>query len=839
MNTDRPLERLGSIKAKLGVLVVASVLIAAIVSQVGELANVSAWLTVPVTVAGTLMCALWLARGMTQPLREMTAAAARMATGNYAQRVQATSADEVGELGRAFNTMAADLEKVDQQRRDLIATVSHELRTPLTAQQALLENLVDGVVQPDDDSLRTALAQSERLSTLVSDLLDLSRVEAGVARLDIAPVDLEALVAQAIAEARSAATRPVEFEAHVPPMAVEADAGRLAQVLANLLDNAVRHGPAGGTVTVRCADLGDQWSLEVADEGAGISPQDAVSIFDRFGVSSGGGTGLGLAIANSACQLHGGSISVQPSDVGARLRAVLPKHPAPSPGPTKETPMSTAAPTAPRPEASGPVLPPPVREVWPEQGLSPQPRLVLGALGVGLFAALLLPHRAIGLALLLVVLVGGGFVVRNAVNRTKRWSMAYVGLAAALSSLIVLRAAEWVTVLALFVAGLLLTTALTDARSIGAMVTGWASWVLSGVRGLPLLGRSLDAMSKVNVLWPVLRTGAISLAALVIFGGLFASGDAIFGSWVSAVVPDLNVDGFVQRAFIAFVVGGVVLAATYLAINPPQVERLAIPMGKRVTRTWEWLVPVSIVIALFATFVAAQATAMWGGHDYVQRTTGLTYADTVHQGFGQLTVITFLTLLMVALAAHKAPRETAHERLLLRGALGTLCALALVVVASALYRMSVYQDAYGFTVMRVLVDAFELWLGLVLVLVLVAGIKLDTTWIPRVALLSGAAFVLVIGLANPEAWVAKQNIERYNSTGKIDTYYLSTLSPDVWPTVAKGLPSDLASCVMSSPPADGDWLSWNLGRQRAHAYGATAPDADQMAHCSRLATPVP
>ena len=108
-------------------------------------------MSVPVTVAAALAVTQWLARGMTSPLREMTAAARRMAAGDYAQRVTATSTDEVGTLGRAFNAMAADLAAADQQRRQLVATVSHELRTPLTAQRALLENLVDGVVSPDDD----------------------------------------------------------------------------------------------------------------------------------------------------------------------------------------------------------------------------------------------------------------------------------------------------------------------------------------------------------------------------------------------------------------------------------------------------------------------------------------------------------------------------------------------------------------------------------------------------------------------------------------------------------------------------------------------------------------
>lgn len=843
MNTDRPLDGLGSIKVKLGLLVVASVLAATVLSMAGDRAGVSGWLTTPVAIAGSLLFAQWLARGMTSPLREMTAAAERMATGDYSGRVSATGADEVGALAQAFNTMAADLGSVDQQRRDLIATVSHELRTPLTAQQALLENLVDGVVQPDDAALGTALQQSERLGALVSDLLDLSRIDAGQRRLELAPVDLRALVEQHVAEA--AASRPVTIETDIAELAVTADAGRLGQVLANLLDNAARHSPPDGVVRVVCAAVDDdRWSLEVSDQGEGIPADASARVFDRFGTTTDaatGGTGLGLAIARWVCELHGGSIDVVPSTTGARVRAVLPLLPQqkaePMPTTTPQpTPTPPPPPTPPAAVEPAPVIAPLFGGLWPERNTAARPALVLAAIGIGVLAGLLLPHRPIGVATLLVLLVAGGTVLRVSVNRGKRWSQVFAATAIVLSFMTILRAAEWLTMLSVGIAGVLLMVAVTDAKALGAMVGGWLSWVLAAVRGLPLLGRSLDAMSRVSTLWPALRTIAISLAALVIFGGLFASGDAIFGSWVSALVPDLNVDGFVERGFVAFVVAGVVLAASYVAINPPAINRLELPPGRHVARPWEWQVPVGIVIALFAAFVAAQATAMFGGHDYVERTTGLTYADYVHQGFGQLTFATFLTLLTVALAARKAPRSTPAEQRIFRGLLGTLCVLALVVVGSALHRMSVYQEAYGYTVLRVLVDAFELWMGLVLVLVLIAGIRLDGRWVPRVALLSGALMVLALGIANPEAWVAQRNIDRYEATGTIDTWYLYSLGADAAPTIDAGLPAELTPCSISpKPDFDGGFLNWNLGRSQASSVHVADLTDEASERCMALA----
>ena len=185
MNPERPLDGIRTIRTKLGLLVGVSVVVAAVVAEVGDAAGVAGWISLPVTVAAALAVTQWLARGMTSPLREMTTAAGAMARGDHGQRVAASSTDEVGELARAFNAMAADLASADQQRRLLVATVSHELRTPLSAQRALLENLVDGVVRPDDEALRAALRQSERLSALVGDLLDLSRIDAGAAPLEL------------------------------------------------------------------------------------------------------------------------------------------------------------------------------------------------------------------------------------------------------------------------------------------------------------------------------------------------------------------------------------------------------------------------------------------------------------------------------------------------------------------------------------------------------------------------------------------------------------------------------------------------------------------------------
>ncbi|KRE42278.1 DUF4153 domain-containing protein [Knoellia sp. Soil729] len=850
MITDEPLESVGSIKVKLGVLVGASVVVAALFATIGDRAGMPLWLTLPVTVAVALAVTQWLARGMTAPLREMTHAASRMAAGDYGQRVSTASTDEVGQLARAFNAMSSDLADADHQRRQLIATVSHELRTPLTAQRALLENLVDGVVQPDDAALRGALTQSERLSDLVGDLLDLSRIDAGVAPLRLEEVGVAQLLRGAVAEAELG-SRTVHFVCRVLPedLTVTADPARLAQLVANLLDNAARHSPPNGEIALVATALDDDsWSLEVTDDGPGIPADQAANVFSRFGTGddSSGGTGLGLAIASWVCELHGGSIQVLPTPTGgrgARLRAVLPRHTTtlarsatvPSTQPTTEVTMTTTparppavpqpptgAATSAAPDRAGP--PPFTDQVfgrfWPESGLGPQPQLLIGALLLGLFASITLPERRIGLAVGLVALLAAALMLWASKERRSPWAITCIAVGIGLTAMTVLRATEWIAVLSLMLAALLLAATVTRARSFVSIPLSAASWVLSGLRGLPLLGRTLTATSRMPLMWPVLRTAAIAAVGLVLFGGLFASGDAIFGSWAQSLVPDLRWDSIIARIFVFVFVAGVALAGAYLALNPPPIADLDVPRGAPVRHRWEWLVPLGVVIALFVAFLVAQATAMWGGHEYLRKTTGLSYAEYVHQGFGQLTTATFLTLVVVGIATRKAPQQTASDRLVLRAALVGLCVLTLAVVASALYRMSLYQEAYGYTVLRVFVDGFELWLGLLIVLMMVAIVRLKGTWVPRAALLSGAVFFLAFGLMNPDGWVAQRNIDRFQQTGKLDTYYLAGLGVDATPAIVAGLDEKQAACVVtwhmekSSDRSDGV-LEWNLGRARA------------------------
>ncbi len=316
----RPLDFLSSIKLKLGAVIVAAVAITVLVVTLGQHADLSPVLTGLAAAALALAVVQVLAHGMTFPLREMVAAARAMARGDYGRRVTATSRDEVGELARAFNSMAAELAEVDRMRRDLVANVSHELRTPIGALRAVLENLVDGVEEPDAETLQAMLRQVERLGGLVEQLLDLSKLESGAAELQRSPVDAHGLLDRAVGDWRAVARgTDVRFGVSVEPPSLRllGDEERLHQVLTNLVGNAVRHSPQGGSVRLSAKGHNGVARIEVADEGPGIPPAEAERVFERFYRSdharsaTDGGSGLGLAIARWVVELHGGEIHVK------------------------------------------------------------------------------------------------------------------------------------------------------------------------------------------------------------------------------------------------------------------------------------------------------------------------------------------------------------------------------------------------------------------------------------------------------------------------------------------------------------------------------------------------
>ncbi len=321
------------IKARLGGVIVAGVLVSAAAAVALDAAGVPVWAAALAAAALALAVVQLLARGLTRPLRAMAAASRALAAGDHAVRVEEAGAAETRELARAFNVMAAELAETDRRRRELVANVSHELRTPIGALQARLENVADGVERADADTVAAMLAQTRRLGRLVAQLLDLSRLEAQDGPFAVRPFAVADVLEAAAREARLAAPRGVGVRVDADPgLRVAGDPERVHQVVANLLENALRVSPRPGAVVVRAADGGPgRVRLEVLDQGPGIPPAEAARVFERFHrldaarTGDGGGAGLGLAIARWIVERHGGAIRVEAAEPrGCRMVVELP-----------------------------------------------------------------------------------------------------------------------------------------------------------------------------------------------------------------------------------------------------------------------------------------------------------------------------------------------------------------------------------------------------------------------------------------------------------------------------------------------------------------------------------
>ena len=281
-------------------------------------------------VAGILVVSL-MSRQILGSVRTLNSAARRLGRGDLSQRVSEGGRDEIGQLGRTFNTMAEGLENAERQRRNLTADVAHELRTPLSNIQGYVEALRDGVLPPDGDTLDTIHQQVLHLSHLVEDLRLLAETEAGDFRLDSQPGSLVDAIRSSVEAIRPRAeAKGVDVSLEVPdeiPL-FSFDRTRMTQVLGNLLENAVRHTPSGGGVTVSAHVENSNVSVAIVDGGEGIPEEALAHIFDRFyrvdasRARTTGGAGLGLTIARQLVEAHGGSIRAE-STVGHGSRFVF------------------------------------------------------------------------------------------------------------------------------------------------------------------------------------------------------------------------------------------------------------------------------------------------------------------------------------------------------------------------------------------------------------------------------------------------------------------------------------------------------------------------------------
>ena len=267
-----------------------------------------------------------------RPIARLAVAAERIAHGSYGERVSVTGSDELAVLASAFNDMAAALESAELRRRQLLSDLAHELRTPLATIDGYLEGVRDGVVPASAETWAVLETESGRVRRLVADLQKVSRAEERQLDLRVRSVTVATIVDAAVAAAEPAyASKDVRLETLVsgrlPKLAVDPD--RIGEVLGNLLDNALRHTPQGGSVEIRAERHGGDVALTIADTGEGIAPEHLDRVFERFyRVDSGrtrdrGGSGIGLAIARALVEAHGGRVHAESDGPGMGARFVV------------------------------------------------------------------------------------------------------------------------------------------------------------------------------------------------------------------------------------------------------------------------------------------------------------------------------------------------------------------------------------------------------------------------------------------------------------------------------------------------------------------------------------
>ncbi|MBF9316382.1 DUF4153 domain-containing protein [Mycobacteroides chelonae] len=499
----------------------------------------------------------------------------------------------------------------------------------------------------------------------------------------------------------------------------------------------------------------------------------------------------------------------------------------PPPYPIPGVPAEAPVPPVPRPPV--PIFGPPTRfmTAWPRDIRSKMTQgALLGGVGAGLAAALCWRSSLPGLGWTLTA-----FAVALAAFATQKvqWTPTRIGalvLALCLAVVPTVRDAEWLVALCVLTSLALFVYALAPARTWTGLVYGQFVMLRTPFRVAGWMRRGRRAMSRGHKINPdrVAIVVLVTVGLVAAFGALLADADARFSALISGVLPFVSFGDVVGRVIVGVLVGGFALAAIYVLSKPPSFDRLAPTEPKKLPR-WEWSLPLAALNLLFIAFVGVQISVLFGGDEHVQVTEGLTYAEYARQGFWQLLFVTILVMGVIAVAIRVAGREDARDRLFLRALIGGLCVTTLVIVASAIHRMSLYEKAYGFSVERLLVRWIELGMAIVLVLILVAGIRMSARWLPTAVVAVGSFGMLGLAIFNPESYIAQRNVEFFQQTGKIDQWYMGGLSSDAF-AATKSLPEDVLVCVQGRmkdrlrPTAP--WYEYNVSR--AHLRAAEAKE---------------
>lgn len=451
--------------------------------------------------------------------------------------------------------------------------------------------------------------------------------------------------------------------------------------------------------------------------------------------------------------------------------------------------------------------------------LARNPRAGIAVATTALAGALALPVWQSGVGWLLVALTTMAAI---AASRTasrpsptstgERWWRGGAGCTAlALVAVAALRDAAWLVVLCLAVATALGSFALAGGTTWRGLARGLAA--LPGAGVWALLPRNGPGGTTSRRWWRITIGLGSGVVLVVVFGLLFRSADPAFARLLEGWTQSLPrvVSGLALAGILA-------LGAIRLARTPAAADTTPSASERNTRGLTEWLIPLVMLDALFAVFVTTQVPRLFAGKEYVLGRSGPDYADFARDGFAQLAVVTVLTLGVVIALSLVAGRTTARERALLRGFGGALCVLTLVIVASALTRLMLYVDAYGFNGPRLVGFAVELWLGLVFVLILIAGMSPRARWLPRTVAAAGVCVLLGMAVINPEAMMARTHMDRVEDGYPLDIAFLSQLSADAIDEIDT-LPEPARSCALrrlSQQLEQPDpWYGLNVSRQHA------------------------
>jgi MFS family permease len=446
------------------------------------------------------------------------------------------------------------------------------------------------------------------------------------------------------------------------------------------------------------------------------------------------------------------------------------------------------------------------------------------AAATALVAGAGLPGNRFGLAASLVMcgLIATALVVR-------RGTPLFLVPAALLALAPFVRDAGWVVAPDLVAAVALTAFAAASASDWAAMRAALGRTVARLFPGIPAVLAPLFGWlerDRIRTALPLLRGLALGGILLVVFGALFVSADAAFAEVVNETVPSWSLGDLPQRALVFTIVAALAGALALTAAEP----RLVVEQASVRVRLQpvEWIPAIALLDLLFAAFVAVQLAVLFGGHDHVLDTTGLTYAEYARQGFVELIAAAALTLGVAGFVGRHGARHTSTQRRALFILTGILFGLTLVVLASALRRLGLYEEAFGFTRTRLLAHGIILWLGALFVLVAAYSAAGRARDLARASVALTAVALIAATLANPDGLIAARNADRFESTGRVDAGYLADLSADAVPRLAE-LPPALRACVIgpqSERLRDRDKRAEaNLARSRARAALAGLPPA--------------